>query len=105
MNTASIAGRYERALENGGNVVARVSAQYTGEYFYDDPNLIRQEAYTLIDANIAYTTPSGRWTATLWGKNLTDENYANWGSTLGGLGENRFPGNPRTFGIRLETEF
>lgn len=104
-NTAAVSARYERALENGGNIVARASAQYTGEYFYDDPNLIRQEAYTLIDANIAYTTPSGRWTATLWGKNLTDENYANWGSTLGALGENRFPGNPRTFGIRLETEF
>lgn len=104
-STFAITGRYERTLANGGNIVARASAQYTGEYFYDDPNLLRQEAYTLIDANIAYTTPSGAWTATLWGKNLTEEEYSPWGSTLGALGENRFPAPPRTFGVRLQARF
>lgn len=104
-STFAVSGRYERTLANGGNIVARASAQYTGEYFYDDPNLLRQKAYTLIDANLAYTTPSGVWTATLWGKNLTEQEYSPWGSTLGGLGENRFPAAPRTFGVRLQARF
>ena len=40
--------------------------------------------YTLIDANVAYTNPTGDWTLTLWGKNLTDEEYR--------IGGYNFPG-------------
>ncbi|MDI1327591.1 MAG: TonB-dependent receptor [Brevundimonas sp.] len=104
-NTGTIAARYERDLEGGGQIVARAAAQYTGEYFYDDTNLLKQEAYTLVDASLAYTAPSEIWTVTLWGKNLTEEEYAPWGSTLGGLGENRFPAAPRTFGIRIQARY
>lgn len=104
-NTGTLATRYERGLENGGRIVARAAAQYTSEYFYDDTNLLKQDGYTLIDANLAYTLPSGDWTVTLWGKNLTAEEYSPWGSTLGALGENRFPAAPRTFGIRLQARY
>lgn len=104
-NTGTIAARYQRTLEGGGQIVARAAAQYTDEYFYDDTNLLKQEPYTLVDTSLAYTNPSGVWTVTVWGKNLTAEEYAPWGSTLGALGENRFPAAPRTFGIRLQARY
>lgn len=104
-NTATIAARYERTLADGAQLVARAAAQYTDEYFYDDTNLLKQEPYTLVDASLAYTNATGDWTVTLWGKNLTEEEYSPWGSTLGALGENRFPGAPRTFGIRLQARY
>jgi len=104
-NTGTIAARYEHNMEDGAQLVARAAAQYTGDYFYDDTNLLQQDAYTLVDASLAYTNPTGVWTVTLWGKNLTEEEYSPWGSTLGFLGENRFPAAPRTFGIRLQARY
>ena len=104
-NTGTLAARYERNLESGGNIVARAAAQYTGDYFYDDTNLLKQKAYTLVDASLAYTAPSEIWTVTVWGKNLTEEEYSPWGSTLGALGENRFPAAPRTFGVRISARY
>ncbi len=103
-HTGTVALNYERDLENGGSLAARVSASYTGSYFYDDPNLLQQDSYTLIDASIAYTLPSDI-TFTLYGKNLSEEEYSPWGSTLGALGQNLFPGAPRTFGVRVSTRF
>jgi iron complex outermembrane recepter protein len=84
--------------------LARVSASHTGKYFYDDPNLLQQDAYTLIDATLSYTTPS-KLTFSIYGKNLTEEEYAHWGSTLGALGQNIFPGAPRTYGVRVSSKF
>ncbi|WP_421729791.1 TonB-dependent receptor [Brevundimonas sp.] len=104
-NTGTIAARYEHNMEDGAQLVARAAAQYTGDYFYDDTNLLQQDAYTLVDASVAYTNPTGVWTVTVWGKNLTEEEYSPWGSTLGFLGENRFPAAPRTFGIRLQARY
>lgn len=103
-HTGTVALAYERALDGGGKVAARASANYTGAYFYDDPNLLRQDAYTLIDATLSYTTPSDI-TFSIYGKNLSNEAYAPWGSTLGALGQNLFPGAPRTFGFRVSTRF
>lgn len=78
--------------------------QHTGGYYYDDPNLLRQDNYTLIDASLSYTLPSDI-TFTIYGKNLSEEEYSPWGSTLGALGQNLFPGAPRTFGARVTARF
>jgi iron complex outermembrane receptor protein len=103
-HTGTIALNYERQLENGSSIAARVSANYTGAYYYDDPNLLRQDNYTLIDASLSYTLPSDI-TFTIYGKNLSEEEYSPWGSTLGALGQNLFPGAPRTFGARVTARF
>jgi iron complex outermembrane receptor protein len=103
-HTAQAALTYQTELANGGSILGRVSASYTDSYFYDDPNLLQQDAYTLIDATISYTTASDV-TFTIYGKNLTEAQYAHWGSTLGPLGQNLFPGAPRTFGVRVSAGF
>lgn len=101
----SLGARYEHVLPGGSLIVARASANHTGDYFYDDPNLLRQDDYTLIDASISYSLANDHWTFTLWGKNLTEEEYAPWGSTLGGLGQNLFPAAPMTFGVRIQADY
>jgi len=103
-HTGTLAVNYERELGNGSRIAGRASANHTGSYFYDDPNLLQQDAYTLVDASLAYTTP-GNITFTLYGKNLTKEEYSPWGSTLGALGQNLFPGAPRTYGLRVSARF
>lgn len=103
-HTALAALTYQREFDNGGKLLARGSASYTSGYFYDDPNLLRQDGYVLLDATLSYTTPSDI-TLTIYGKNLSEEEYAQWGSTLGALGQNLFPAAPRTFGLRVSTKF
>ena len=39
---------------------------HPGDYFYDDTNLLQQDAYTLVDASLAYTNPTGVPDSTLW---------------------------------------
>lgn len=104
-STASLALSYDKTLSSGAELNGRVSASYTGSYFYDDPNLLEQDAYTLIDANLAFTAPSGEWTAAIWGRNLTNEEYSVWGSSLGALGQNLFPAAPLSWGGRVTVRY
>lgn len=104
-NTASLALSYNKVLASGADINGRISASYTGSYYYDDPNLLEQDAYTLIDANLAFTAPSGAWTAALYGRNLTNEEYSPWGSSLGALGQNLFPAPPLSWGGRLTVRY
>ena len=104
-NTGSIALSYDKTLGSGATINGRISASYTGSYYFDDPNLLQQDAYTLVDANIAYTAPSGEWTAALYGRNLTNQEYSVWGSSLGALGQNLFPAQPLSWGGRLTVRY
>ena len=69
------------------------------------------EAHTLVNARITLTDMTatigdGSLELALWGKNLTDEEYVNWGINFGGLG---FAGGvfnePRTVGIDAVVRF
>jgi len=103
-NTGSASAAYEHKLANGDRLNGRVTASYTGKYYYDDANLLSQKAYTLVDADLAYTF-SSRLSMALYAKNMFNKEYAYWGSSLGSSGENLLPGNPRTFGVRVTAEF
>jgi iron complex outermembrane receptor protein len=46
------------------------SKQYHTEF---NDERLASDAYTMMDANILYTSPSKRFTVNLWSKNLTDE--------------------------------
>lgn len=91
---------YEHPLANGGKLGFHLGAAYTGKYYFDDPNLLSQDDYWLFDAKLFYGITE-QLTLELYGRNLTDTEYNVWGSSLGVLGENRFPGDPRSYGVRL----
>jgi hypothetical protein len=40
-------------------------------------------SYNLVNASLRYTNDSGRWSATLFGNNITDEVYANNAQSFG----------------------
>jgi len=89
-----------------GSIAAHAGVTYTGHYFFNDANTptLEQDGYILADANLAYTTASDI-TFTLYSRNLLNKKYAVWGSTLGALGQNIFPGEPRTYGVRVTANF
>lgn len=103
-NTGDLSAGYETSLPSGDKVGLRVSGQYTGRLFFDDANHLYQKGYWLIDANVHYTFNT-RLTLTAYGRNLANKNYATYGSSLGALGENVFPGDPRTYGVRASFTF
>tara|TARA_R110001606_G_scaffold12165_4_gene52332 strand:- start:8492 stop:10531 length:2040 start_codon:yes stop_codon:yes gene_type:complete len=71
-----------------------------------DPASLSQEAFGLLDARITWRIESKRIDLSLFGKNLTDEEYLAGASNAQRLGWNYgFPGDPRTIGIQLRKSF
>jgi iron complex outermembrane receptor protein len=103
-HTANIMADFETQVGNGDKVAFHVGGAYTSRYFFDDPNLLSQKGYWLLDANVNYTI-NQNVTLTLYARNITNTRYSVWGSTLGALGENLFPGDPTTYGARAAVTF
>jgi iron complex outermembrane recepter protein len=89
---------------------ARLDWSYVGEHVvYHDAaqaDVTRIEEYALINARVGLSNILGSSVnLSLWGKNLTDEEYRNNGIPLGGpLAVNYF-GDPRTYGVDVTYEF
>lgn len=64
-------------LNQNGELLVRMDGAYTGEMFFNLANLpeASERSVTLLDASIAYTSPSGHWEFVAGGKNLTDRYY------------------------------
>ncbi|MCR5879554.1 TonB-dependent receptor [Phenylobacterium sp. J367] len=105
--TAGLSLNYSSPVGDLGRVAARLGASYTSGYFFDDVNTPtnRNGAYTLVDASVAFTSADELWTVQVYGKNLTEEEYAQAGANLGGNGQNFYIGKPMTYGIKLTREF
>jgi iron complex outermembrane receptor protein len=92
--TANIGAQWISPMRDGMELVARVDYQYVGETFFHTlqdeqvPNIWRsfgfgptmsdfskssRDAYGTLDARIGIESAS--WSVTLWGRNLTDEQY------------------------------
>ena len=62
--------------------------------------VLRLEAHTTLDLRIGLSDEDGRWRATLWGRNVTDEIYS-VGSAYSFDTSGRFLAMPATYGITL----
>lgn len=96
---------YGLSLGDMGDLDFRAAMTYTDDIFLNDQNTVTAPDYTLWDASVTYTVPSDQWKVALFGKNLSNEEYAYYGTSLGALGENRFVGAPRTWGVRLSYDY
>jgi iron complex outermembrane recepter protein len=124
--TFGSAFNYERPILNDAALLKTyLDFRYTGETVTGsnlDPRKT-QEGYTLVNGRIGISTKNEMWTLELWGRNLTDERYAQitfdaFGQgdspsltnqpALGGFAPraitsqlNAFVGEPRTYGATL----
>ncbi len=75
--TVNLFARYAWELGSGATVAAKVDYRYQDESFYDPDNnpITVIPDYSLVDARVAYTSPSGAYELALWGKNIGDEEY------------------------------
>lgn len=89
-----------------------VSLDAKDEFFFSDSHNIQSESYELLNMNVGYSTD--RWRLSLWGRNLTNEDYAVRGFFFGEFGNDPRKGyapepyvqfgEPRIVGINYEVQ-
>lgn len=101
----TLGGSYAFDLSDRINGLLSVHGKYRSEYFLDAEGLASrsQDGFTTLQARLEFGMDSTGLMLSLWGRNLTDEDYAVSG--YGFIGYNTFRSEPRTFGASLTYEF
>jgi|APFre7841882724_1041349.scaffolds.fasta_scaffold01633_5 iron complex outermembrane receptor protein len=109
----NLALNYAQPLQNGwGSLLATLSGSYRDSYYmfeFPNPLIDQNDAYTLVDASIAWTSANDKLRFQLLGRNLTDEEYKIGGyyfpGALYGNIVNSFYGPPRTVSLSVSYRF
>ena len=95
----------------GGELKITPSISYRGDFhLFDAPDpVLDQDAYSLVDLAMVWTTPDEHYVFALVGKNLTDEEYKIGGYNFAGATFNNsisaFYGPPRTWSATVTAKF
>jgi iron complex outermembrane receptor protein len=87
-----------------GKIGLSASAAYNDGFFWASDNRSRQHAYTMINAQIDWTSPDRRYRVYMFGKNLDDEEYSQF-VTSDSYGDIASSAPPRTLGLGTELRF
>lgn len=73
----NLSPRYEHVLGNGGSLIALVDYTRTSSVWNDTERayLLRRPASDMLNASLTYEAPSGHWSLTVGGTNITDDRY------------------------------
>jgi iron complex outermembrane receptor protein len=80
------------------------SVAYHDGFFFDVQNILEQPSYTIANASVVWSAPSDKWDVTLWGKNLTGEEYFAQ-QQVNQNGAVYAPQPPRSYGITFGYHF
>ena len=100
--------RYAHTIGDNLLVSGRVDLESRGRQYWHPDNLDVQDPVALLNAHLGIE--SGSWSLSVWGKNLTDEQYyveyvdAAWAGILSStdLGQ---PNRPRSYGVEIKRTF
>jgi iron complex outermembrane receptor protein len=109
----NLTASYNQDLGAGhGSLLASVTGAYRDSYHmfdFENPLLDQTDAYTLVDATLAWTSESEAVRLQLTGRNLTDEEYKIGGYQFLGAAfgnvVNSFYGPPRTYTLTIGYSF
>tara|TARA_X000000950_G_scaffold284935_1_gene389321 strand:+ start:27395 stop:29617 length:2223 start_codon:yes stop_codon:yes gene_type:complete len=101
----TLGGSYAFDLTDNISALASLHGKYRSQYFLDAEGLTErsQDGFTTLQAALDLAFANSDVTLSLWGRNLTDEDYSVSG--YGFIGYNTFRSEPRTFGVSLEYQF
>jgi iron complex outermembrane receptor protein len=107
--SGTVSYSHEFPLANGANVVAGVNAKYSSARWIgiDFIPSQRDGSYTVVDADLTYTSPSGNMTLGVFGRNITKSLYYTGGIQTA-FNPGLFAANigaPRTYGVRAGFNF
>jgi iron complex outermembrane recepter protein len=88
-----------------GAVVVAANYQYSSSFYLEIDNVVRQPAYSLVNASVKWTSDSSPFTLTVWGDNLTNEAVLTSVVTENFGTHNAYYSAPRTFGVKVGYHF
>ena len=97
----SFALTYDFEVGNSGSIVLNGRVTYSSSLFTDESERSKREAVTLVDASASYEDAEGRYRISIFGKNLTDELYANSRTLVPPLFDTRAVNAPRHWGVEV----
>jgi len=88
----------------GGTLGLSGTYYYTSDFYFDSSELYEQDSYDLLSLRADWTNPSGAYTLSVYGDNLTDSEYRIQvlGQSFGGLS---MWGAPATVGAGIRVNF
>ncbi|MBO9717074.1 MAG: TonB-dependent receptor [Pseudoxanthomonas sp.] len=105
--SGALNAEWRTALDNGGNLAARVTYAYQSEVWptTDLSPAIKQPGYGLVNAGVIWNV-NDAWTLSLQGSNLTDEEYRTTGYNIAAYGVlTGFYGPPRQYSLMARYDF
>ena len=97
-------------FDHGSGWFSGLDVEGKDEFYYSDSHNASSESYALFNARFGYELDN--WTVTLWGKNLTNEEYGVRGFEFGNDPRNGYTtdefvqlGAPRMFGVTTQYAF
>jgi iron complex outermembrane receptor protein len=84
---------------------ANVTLSYNDGWYTDPDNRLRQPVFNQLSTRLAWSSADDRYKVAIWGRNLTNEIYAQWLSSTPSTTDVFTPSAPRTFGLTLSAQF
>jgi iron complex outermembrane recepter protein len=107
-HSGSISIDYQISQWHSGWLGVHLSAVAKDGFFFLQKSPAKPDAYHLINARVYLDNMQlgdGDLSISLWGRNLTDEEYAVHGTFFEGLSSTRVYGDPRTYGVDVTYRF
>ena len=97
---------YSFPFPASGELIISPSVNYNSGAWYDAENRVGtggadDDAYTFVNLSLRYVPHDSNWKASLWAKNLTDEEYYEGGFVANGFFLLGIPANPRQVGATI----
>ena len=100
----TIGADIDHRLTDSLNFIAALNYSYQDQMFWGPDNHNEEPGYGLLNGRIGIAAADGRWTATIWGKNISDELYRVSIIPFAG-DEVSLYGAPETYGVRFSARY
>ena len=104
----NLAMDYDIPVGSAGYVQLHADTVYVDDQYFDilNTSLIEQDAYWVSNARISFNSADDRYSVSLWGRNLADEDYSTKSFDLSDFGYTMSHiGSPRMFGVEATLRF
>ncbi len=104
--TCAFSANYDHEMDDMGLLSLRASYSYTDERTFNTANTRFHDSYALVDAGLTWTSASYRYKVSIFGKNLTDEEYGHAGADILSRGTYyEYLQAPRTYGVDISYNY
>ena len=95
---------YNHLLAEKARVYGGANYYYTDDIPWEPSGRVVTDAYGVLNGTLGYTLPGGRYSIEVYGRNLTDERYANYVVPSANADRTSYA-PPRTYGVRFSATY